>query len=332
MNVSLIICTYMRSGPLATLLESVFEQSRLPDDILIIDGSTDDKTSSMLKTFPSNKIRYYQVAPEHRGLTKQRNYGLSKLHPTTDVVSFLDDDTVLKSNYFEMLVDTFAQDDKIVGVGGVAINENRWVLKDKDQIYGRHSYYELDNYIIKEGARNVVRNLLGLQSPLAPGKMPEFSHGRTYSYPLNGKMYEVDLLVGMSFSFKRTVFQNEKFSTYFEGYGLYEDADYSIRAQDYGKNVIATNVQLYHYHDASGRPSKYKYGKMVVRNGWYVWRKKYPKPSVKAKFKWNAIILVLATIRLINVITTNRRKEAFTEFLGRMAGWLSLVFNKPSIV
>ena len=94
--------------------------------------------------------------------------------------------------------------------------------------------------------------------------MPEFSHGRTCGFPLDGQVYEVDLLVGMSFSFKKAIFSNLKFSHYFEGYGLYEDADFSIRAQQLGKNVITTKAQLSHYHDQSGRPNKYQYGKMVT--------------------------------------------------------------------
>lgn len=329
MKISLIICTYMRPKALETLLKSVLIQSVLPDEILIIDGSRDAQTSKMLETIDLKQLYYYQVSDEHRGLTKQRNYGISKINSTSDIVCFLDDDTVLKKNYFEKIVKAYEKDSKIIGVGGVAINESRWFLKDPEKTYNSYKFYELDGYIIKEGLRNVIRNYLGLQSPLLPGRMPDFSHGRTYSYPLNNKIYEVDLLVGMSFSFRRKVVEQQRFSTYFEGYGLYEDADYSIRAQAYGKNVISTEVQLYHYHDVGGRPSKYKYGKMVVRNGWYVWRLKYPAPTIKARCKWNSTVLVLTFIRLLNVVTTNKRKEAFTEFLGRFVGWITLIFNKP---
>ena len=211
----------------------------------------------------------------------------------------------------------------------MAINENRWELKDATKKYNKLSYYELDGFVIKEGLRNKLRNLLGLQSNLKPNLMPAFSHGRTYSYPLNNNIYEVDLLVGMSFSFRRKVVDTLKFSTYFEGYGLYEDADYSIMALQLGKNVIATSCKLYHYHDESGRPNKFEYGKMVVRNGWYVWRLKYPNPSIKSRLKWNSIIWLLLLIRFTNVINTNKRKEALTETLGRIVGWFSLLVDKP---
>jgi len=49
MNFSLIICTYMRDKPLLKLLNSVKRQTRYPNEILIIDGSTDNKTQLLLK-------------------------------------------------------------------------------------------------------------------------------------------------------------------------------------------------------------------------------------------------------------------------------------------
>ena len=130
-------------------------------------------------------------------------------------------------------------------------------------------------------------------------------------------------------SFRKSVFKTFQFSTYFEGYGLYEDADFTLRLSKTGKLYINTNAQLSHYHDPSGRPNRYKYGKMVVRNGWYVWRVKNPKPRLNARIKWHAITLLLTVIRFINIFTTSKRKEALTETMGRTAGWLSLFFDKP---
>ena len=43
---------------------------------------------------------YFLVTENFRGLTKQRNYGYYKVTVTIEVVAFLDDDTVLRANYF----------------------------------------------------------------------------------------------------------------------------------------------------------------------------------------------------------------------------------------
>jgi GT2 family glycosyltransferase len=319
----------MRPQSLLQLLQSVQEQTLYPDEILIIDGSTNQETELILTENQFLNLHYCAVPPEHRGLTKQRNYGIERVGKAMEVVCFLDDDTILSTNYFEEIIKTFEGNPSISGVGGVAINENSWTIAELNKKYDSHRYCQCDEYVYKEGQRNVVRNYLGLQSNLGPGRMPDYSHGKTCGFPLNGKTYEVDLLIGMSFAFRKKVVDSIRFSPYFEGYGLYEDADYSIRALQFGKNVINTNVQLSHFHHPSGRPNQYQYGKMVVRNGWYVWRVKNPKPSFHAKLKWHSITLLLTFIRFTNIFTTSKRKEAFTEATGRTMGWWSLLWRKP---
>jgi GT2 family glycosyltransferase len=319
----------MRPQSVLQLLQSVQEQTLYPDEILIIDGSTNQETALILEENQFQHLHYFGVPPEHRGLTKQRNYGIERIGTTMEVVCFLDDDTVLSTHYFEEIIKTFEEHQEVSGVGGVAINENSWTLAEPNKKYDSRRYCQWEGFVYKEGQRNVVRNYLGLQSNLEPGRMPDYSHGKTCGFPLNGKTFEVDLLIGMSFSFRRKVVDSIRFSSYFEGYGLYEDADFSIRALQFGKNVINTKAQLNHYHHPSGRPNQYRYGKMVVRNGWYVWRVKNPKPSLNAKIKWHSITILLTFIRFSNTFTTTKRKEALTEALGRSLGWWSLWVNKP---
>ena len=329
MKLSLIICTYMRPQSLQQLLQSVQVQTVFPDEILIIDGSVNQETEQMIAQKKVANLRYFLVPESFRGLTKQRNFGLDQVASTSDIVAFLDDDTELSPTYFEALIDTFAADATISGVGGVAVNENGWSLTVPDTKYDANRYFQFEGFVYKEGQRNVVRNYLGLHSNVGPGKMPDYSHGKTCGFPLTDRIYEVDLLVGMSFAFRKKVFDSLRFSTYFEGYGLYEDADFTLRVAKIGKLYLNTAARLHHYHDAAGRPNQYKYGTMVVRNGWYVWRTKNPSPTLKHRLKWHAITLLLTGIRYSNVLTTSNKKEALNEALGRTAGWWSLWINKP---
>jgi GT2 family glycosyltransferase len=329
MKLSLIICTYMRPQSLQQLLQSVQVQTVFPHEILIIDGSVNQETERMIAQKNAANLRYFLVSESFRGLTKQRNFGLDQVAPTSDIVAFLDDDTELSPTYFEELINTFVNDPRVSGVGGIAVNENGWSLTAPNKKYDANRNFQFEGFVYKEGQRNVVRNYLGLHSNVGPGRMPEYSHGKTCGFPMTGRIYEVDLLIGMSFAFRKRVFDSLRFSNYFEGYGLYEDADFSIRALQFGKNVINTKVQLNHYHHPSGRPNSYKYGKMVVRNGWYVWRTKNPKPTFMHQLKWHTITLLLTGIRFSNMLTGSSKKEAFTEAVGRIVGWWSLWFNKP---
>jgi GT2 family glycosyltransferase len=320
----------MRPDPLLKLLQSVQEQTLYPDEILIIDGSYNQKTETILQQHPFHNLVYYSVPPEHRGLTKQRNYGVERVNKDIEIICFLDDDIVLESDYFEQLMSTYQKHPDALGVGGYINNETKWDWVGQDYNAPAHEFY-FDGYKRKDGSRFILRKKLGLDSDCPPGFLPLFSHGRSVGFlPPSEKTYEVEMLMGGVSSFRKKVFETVQFSTYFEGYGLYEDADFSLRIAKIGKLYLNTAAKLNHYHDPSGRPNQYRYGKMVVRNGWYVWRTKSPNPRLKNQLKWHAITILLTLIRFSNTFTTNKRKEAFTEAVGRTIGWWSLWISLPN--
>ena len=321
----------MRPEPLLNLLNSVKKQTSYPSEILIIDGSTNKQTESMIIKNQFKNLKYYKVDEENRGLTKQRNFGLNLVGDNIDIVCFLDDDIILKVNYFETLISTYNLYPEALAVGGYILNEANWEKVSETSIL--KNKFVFDNWFREEPSRYKIRKVFGLLPDTDPGFLPTFSHGRSVGFlPPSGNIYQVEQIMGGVSSYKKEVFEKIKFSNYFEGYGLYEDADFSLRLAKLGKLFVNTKAQLYHYHDDSGRPNKFNYGKMVVRNGWYIWRVKYPKPSLKAQFKWNMTSLLLTSIRFLNVINTTKKKESFTEGLGRVSGWFSLLFNKPKVV
>jgi GT2 family glycosyltransferase len=325
---SLVICTYNRPDSVQALLQSISRQTLVPNEILIIDGSKNRFTEQGVKTEGLNII-YQRVTKEERGLTKQRNIGISLVQDESDIIYFLDDDVVLENDYFKQIIESFNNDPEIIGVGGYAHNEVQWNVQPKNsKPLNALKYFEFDGYYRRQPLRDQLRTLLGLSSNLPPGQMPNFGHGRS-SLPPSGKMYQVDLIIGMAMAFRKSLFSEIKFSEYFEGYGLYEDADFSLRASKLGKLVVNTAARLSHHHAPQGRPNDFKYGLMVVRNGYYVWRVKNPNPVLRDRFKWHVITILLWTIRATNIITGPNRSEALMETLGRKMGWLSLWFNPP---
>jgi GT2 family glycosyltransferase len=319
----------MRPLPLLKLLKSIKEQTLYPNEILIIDGSTNSETEELLKENTFLNLQYCKVNDKDRGLTKQRNYGISKVSSSSKIICFLDDDTILEKNYFQNLLETYKQYPEALGVGGYIINQVKWgEVKAKTS----SSKFFYDGWERKEPFRFMVRSFFGLQPDTPPCFLPKFSHGRSVGFlPPSGKIYEVEQFMGGVSSFRKEIFEQLSFSNYFEGYGLYEDADFTLRLSKLGKLYVNTTAQLEHHHDDSGRPNKFKYGKMVARNGWYVWRVKHPNPELKARLKWNLTFILLMKLRFLNVLTTRNRYESFTEAMGRLVGWLSLIFNKPKV-
>ncbi|MBD3583429.1 glycosyltransferase family 2 protein [Flavobacterium sp. D33] len=332
MRFTLIICTYMRPEQLLVLLESVKVQTLYPDEILIVDGSTNDLTEKILglNRFPS--LRYLKVQDSDRGLTRQRNFGIANTAETSEIICFLDDDTVLEPNYFSQLLQTYADHPDALAVGGYITNEVSWTVVPsgyKPAI----SEFAYDGWKRSDGARFVTRKKLGLDSDRPPAMAPDFSNGRSVGFlPPSGKTYKAEQIMGGVSSFRVEVFRLQQFSTYFEGYGLYEDADFCFRLLKHGNLYVNTSARLEHHHAPGGRPNQFQYGRMVVRNGWYVWRVRTPRPSAKAKLKWHAIALLLAAIRFTNAIFGRRDKiKALTESAGRFFAYFELVVSKPKL-
>lgn len=327
MKFSLIICTYKRPEALEKLLRSVGEQDLYPDEILIIDGSRDNRSKVLLKKKVFPGVIYFKVPEQARGLTRQRNYGIERVAEDSEIICFLDDDVVLEPDYFSRLINTYRNFPEAIGVGGYIKNEVNWVETSKSATFEE---IEWDGFLRKLGSRNLFRKRLGLLSNEPPGVMPEFSNGLSIGFlPPSGKVYPVEFFMGGVSSFRKEVFGKIRFSKYFKGYGLYEDMDFCLRASKFGQLYVNTGAQLSHFHETGGRPNQFVYGKMVLRNGWYVWRVKYPAPSLKARVKWNATALLLTLVRLSNVLNTPRKIEALTESLGRIFGWFSLLYSRP---
>lgn len=317
----------MRPQALLNVLQSIAQQSLYPDEVLIIDGSINIDTARVLDNNTFKNLSYHKVDDANRGLTKQRNFGIHLVAPDSKIICFLDDDTILTPSYFKNLISTFHTHPNALAVGGYITNEIDWEKEKKPR---NNTKFYFDGWMRSEPLRFKIRSKFGLLPDVPPGFMPSFSHGRSVSFlPPSGKIYEVEQIMGGVSSYRKEVFEKLSFSTYFEGYGLYEDADFSLRLAKQGTLYINTAAQLEHYHDGSGRPNKYNYGKMVIRNGWYVWRVKYDNPMLIARFKWHLTALLLTQIRLLNVITKANKKEAFTESLGRVVGWFSLFLNPP---
>ena len=95
-SVTLIIPTLNRSQFLKRALISVFNQTFVPEEIIVVDNGSNDKTYQMIGDSFKN-IRYIYF--EDKGVSKARNEGLKNAN--NELICFLDSDDEWKPKKIE---------------------------------------------------------------------------------------------------------------------------------------------------------------------------------------------------------------------------------------
>jgi glycosyltransferase involved in cell wall biosynthesis len=101
-DVSVIICTRNRSNDLHRCLHSIFAQTCLPREVIVVDNApSDDSTLRVVQQFP--EVVYYEEP--RPGLSIARNAGLRLA--TCSIIAFTDDDVVLHRDWLYHVVESF---------------------------------------------------------------------------------------------------------------------------------------------------------------------------------------------------------------------------------
>tara|TARA_R110001583_G_scaffold73469_1_gene204400 strand:+ start:220 stop:1128 length:909 start_codon:yes stop_codon:yes gene_type:complete len=96
LNISVVIITCERPDYLKTALQSVFEQTVKPFEVIVVDDCSDSDYELVLGAFAHEQINYRRL-PQRSGANTARNTGVDM--SSGDVVAFLDDDDVWLDNF-----------------------------------------------------------------------------------------------------------------------------------------------------------------------------------------------------------------------------------------
>lgn len=96
-KISIIIPAYNVERYIGEALDSVFAQSVLPYEIIVVNDGSTDSTSSVAEQFIGQHPRYRIYTTVNQGLGPARNYGLDQA--TGDYVYFFDSDDILRKEF-----------------------------------------------------------------------------------------------------------------------------------------------------------------------------------------------------------------------------------------
>ena len=101
-TVSVIITTYNQSALIEETITSVLAQTRLPDEVIVVDDGSTDDTAARVKAF-GGRVRY--IHQQNQGVPGSRNTGMSQA--TGDLLVLLDGDDVWHPQKIEFQVEAF---------------------------------------------------------------------------------------------------------------------------------------------------------------------------------------------------------------------------------
>lgn len=122
MNISAIIPTKNRCEDLIKAVKSILDQTRLPEQLIIIDQSTESCEMALnghLK-FPERIIITYVYDKSITGLVEAKSKSLH--HVMGDLVCFFEDDIILEPDYLQQIEKVFVNYPKVIGCSGIITN------------------------------------------------------------------------------------------------------------------------------------------------------------------------------------------------------------------
>ena len=270
MTFSFVLPTKNRPIELATVFDAILAQSRLPEQVIIIDQSSPDKVikDQLAPQAKKANIRLDYIHDESiNGLVKAKAASIQ--YNQCDYISFFDDDIVQEPDYLaaiEACIHTYPEK---IGLNGVILNA------PKEGLLKRFIFRLTHFGLYKDNRQSVIQSLKeGISQP-----------------------QRVDALSGGLSTWKKEVFDTVSFDTK-NKFHAYEDKEFSVRIERaFPKQMfIVPQAKLYHYHAAGNRQSLLRRTQNDVIEVWKLFKK-------NGNYNWLGLdFIVLLLGLLINAL------------------------------
>jgi glycosyltransferase involved in cell wall biosynthesis len=308
MKVSIVTPTYYRFRELPEFFSSLEVQTCVPYQVILVDGSPpyEKRSEKIILEFSKKSnldIEYYR---KDGGTAIQRNYGVSMA--SGDIILFIDDDVRLKPNFIEILAGYFSNDlnKEIGGITG----------------YRTNCYFDM----MKNLRWNWYKRL-GLLKIFEPGKY-DISTGipiNNNGQPVFSGLREVDFMTTACTAYRKEVFDEIKLDPFFVGYGILEDAQFSLRVKYHlGKKLFQCgDAHCIELSASSGRTGLKKIGERTVINYYYTFNSVFGPLSISQKSRFIRFQL-FEWFRALADLFRFHDKDSLRYFLGKTSGLYTL--------
>ncbi len=273
MNVSVIIPTKQRPESLLRCIKSIASQSRLPNEIVVVDATDKHNRELEKKLISECKNISLIYLNTSSGINYQRNIGARR--SSGEILIYLDDDVVLDIDYIKFMLEIFETDPIVGGVTGKINN-----FQDKKLL----------------GTSSIIRRMLWL-SKFGNGRFTSYGYVRRLDK--NDDMCVVEFMPGGCMAIKKNIWRAILFDEKLKGYSLCDDEDFSYRVSRKHKIIFTPYAKLDHLQAGIGRPNKRGMDTLLLINRYYLFRKNFNN-NFRSKVGFAGLILGLFLHRLVN--------------------------------
>jgi GT2 family glycosyltransferase len=264
-TLGIIICSKDRPDLLPKLFENIFDQTKPPEQIVIVDNSNSEKNfikgrqyintflSKIKKTNKKSKIKVnYLNDQSGKGLPHARNFG--KKIVDTDIILFLDDDVNLDPEYTKNLLSFYARHPKAGGACGNLVQPQQNRLSSR---------------------LRMIFGAIFLFDSLAPFQVLPSGWG-SHPYGAN-KTKRVTWLSGCNMSYRKEVLREFDSDEDIPTQGGGEDRDLSYRASKQYPIYVVTECKGMHEMIKISRPNLGESNKRAIYGNAYFYKKNISK-------------------------------------------------------
>ena len=269
-----VIATYNRPDDLVRTVESLIAQTVLPIELCIVDASPEAPARGRIEELCAGAglpLDYHHPAP--KGLTVQRNVGIDRTKG--DPVFFIDDDVWMEPDcHTEVLAEYERWGPELGGVRATPVRPAKPSLITR-----------------------IYRRIFGIGGwwPEASGKVRPGFYAEGVSD--SASVRKLEYFNGWFMSYRREVFEHERFDEALSGYGYKEDIDFSYRVSRRYSLVQTPKARCDHLKSPSARLNSHNLQRMNLANQFYLHRKLMPQDGVhKAALWWAWLGLFILNI------------------------------------
>jgi len=230
---SIIMLTYNALDYTKQSVNSIFKNTKVPYELIIVDNNSSDGTRKYLKKLAQQDDRIKIILnEENKGFAGGNNQGMEIA--SGNYIQLINNDVLVPEGWLKRMIDC-AEADNSIGMVGPITNESSGLQKLKEVPYSNlEEYHEFADYVARQN-----------QNKYTPR-----SRISAFAFLMKRKVYEE---VG-------------KFDETF-GKGNYEDDDFCLRATKKGfKIMLAEDVFIHHYGNATFDANEIDYQKLMKKN------------------------------------------------------------------